>query len=295
LLASSAYAASPARTETLPADGGDLGKAYVELAVAMKAGDKERSQRLLDPRQWHLANKEKSWFGMFADMGEMRPAGGRIQGDRATLFLANKAGNPNEYRYMSATRTSAGWRFDSPTTFGSSFGRSEARDCAASKVFPCGAKTAPDSVVSGTIVPRNPNPDLPVIYRVIDGLATRMVGAPGGAPTGTRILLSIHGINPEALALNGDPDEVKGWLGWPVISLLIPKDGAPARMEYYDGLSRQNVDVPKGLTLEASAPDRVRGRLKAEIDKVAFDVQFDLAATSTCQTDKYRCGQDAAP
>ena len=61
-----AYNAGPARTEELPSDGGDLGKAYIELAAAMKAGDKERAGRLLDPRQWHLANKQKSWFGMFA-------------------------------------------------------------------------------------------------------------------------------------------------------------------------------------------------------------------------------------
>lgn len=295
LFAVSVHAAGPARTEALPAGGGELGKAFVELAAAMKACDKERAGRLLDPRQWHLANKEKGWFAMFAFLSEMQPAGGRIQGDRGTLFLANKAGNPDEYRYMSATRTSAGWQFDSPTTLGSSFGRSEMRDCKTSTAFPCGARTAPDSVVSGTIVPRSPAPGMPAAYRVIDGLAVQMVDKPGAPPTGTRVLISVHGINPEAVALSGDPDEVKGWLGWPAISLDLKRGGASAKMEYYDGMSRKTVDVPTGLTIEPSPPGRIRGALKAAIEKVAFDVQFDLAAASTCQSDAYRCGPDAAP
>ncbi|MFI5120001.1 MAG: hypothetical protein ACHQM4_06280 [Thermoanaerobaculia bacterium] len=295
LLFASANAAGPVKTEVLPATGGDLGKAYVELAAAMKAGDKDRAGRLLDPRHWHLADKQKSWFGMFAYLEEMQPAGGRLQGDRGTLFLANKAGNPLEYRFLSATRTSRGWQFDSPTTFGSSFSKGEARDCKTSRVFPCGARTAPDSVVSGTITPRNPDPNLPASYRVIDGLAVQMVGAPGATPTSTRVLLSIHGITPEAVALSGDPDEVKGWLAWPVVSLDIAKGGGSARLDSYDGMSRRSFEIATGLTLEAAAPDRVRGQLKTEIEKVVFDLYFDLAAGSSCRSNVYRCGPDAAP
>jgi hypothetical protein len=40
--------AGSAKTEVLPNDGGDLGKAYFDLAAAMKAGDKERAGPLLD-------------------------------------------------------------------------------------------------------------------------------------------------------------------------------------------------------------------------------------------------------
>lgn len=294
LFAASVSAAGPDRTEPLPATGGDLGKAYLDLAAAMKAADKERAGRLLDPRAWHLADKQKSWFEMFAEMDKSRPAGGRVQGDRGTLFLSNP-GNPLEFRFVSATRTPGGWRFDSPATLGSSFSRSEVRDCKASRVFPCGAKTAADGAVAGTIVPRSPASDMPVKYRVIDGLAVAMVAAPGGAPAGTRVLLSIHGINPEAVALSGDPDEVKGWLGWPVISLDVAKGGKSAKLDYYDGISRKSVDIAKGLTIDASAPDRVRGHMKTEVEGVAFDVRFDLAVTNSCQTDAYRCGPDAAP
>src|ERR1700687_3626448 len=106
VFAGSIHAAGPAKTEVLPADGGDLGKAYVELAAGMKAGDKTRAGRLLDPRAWHLADKQASWFSMFADMEKSKPSGGRRQGDRATLFLTSGVGNPLEFRYVSATHTS---------------------------------------------------------------------------------------------------------------------------------------------------------------------------------------------
>jgi hypothetical protein len=294
VLAGLANAAGPGKTEILPANGGDLGKAYLDLAAAMKAGDKERAGRLLDPRAWHLADKQKSWFLMFAEMDKSRPAGGRLQGDRGTLFLSSP-GNPLEFRYMSATRTSGGWQFDSPATLGSSFSKSEARDCKTSRKFPCGVKTAPDSVVSGTIVPRSPAPDMPLKYQVIDGMAVPLVTEKGGAPAGTRVILSIHGINPEAVALNGDPEEVSGWLGWPVISLEVGRDGKTAKMEYYDGMSRRSFDIAKGLTVETTAPGRIRGQLKTEIEKIVFDVSFDLAATSSCQAGAYRCGPDAGP
>ncbi len=294
LLAAGAQTAGPARTEPLPGDGGDLGKAYVELAAAMKSGDKERAGRLLDPRRWHLADKQKSWFAMFDDMGGQKPAGGRIQGDRATLFLVQTAGNPLEFRYMSATRTAGGWQFDSPTDFGSSFSKSEARDCAASKVFPCGARTAPDSLVAGTITPRHAAPETPASYHVIDGLAVRMMDDKKH-PVGTRVLLSIHGIYPQAVALSGDPEEVMGWLAWPVLRLDIAPAGNSARLEYYDGSSRKILDIGKGLAVESGSPDRIRGQVKAGLDTVAFDLRFDLAVATTCQADAYRCGPDSAP
>jgi hypothetical protein len=293
LPAACGHDAAPARTEVLPSDGGDLGKAYLELAGAMKAADKDRAGRLLDPDHWHLANKEKSWFGMFDGVYSGQPAGGRIQGDRATLFLTDKAGNPLEFRYMSATKTSSGWQFDAPTTLGSSFSKAE-RDCSTSKMFPCGVQTAPDSVVSGTITAREPAPGTSAKSRVIDGIAVRMVDAKNQV-VGSRVLLSIHGINPAALALSRDPDNVKGWLAWPAILLDIPPGGGAAKMEYYDGASRKTIDVAQGLSIQAGTPDRIRGQLKTEADKVAFDLHFDLGTASSCQADAYNCGPDASP
>jgi hypothetical protein len=294
LLAAVAHAGVPAKTEVLPGDGGELGKAYLDLAAAMKAGDKQRAGRLLDPRQWHLANKQKSWFDMFADMESNQPAGGRIQGDRATLFLVAKGGNPLEFRYLSAARTGGGWQFDSPATLGSSFSKAEARDCGTSRAFPCGTRTAPDSVVAGTITPRSPAPDTPASYRVIDGLAVRLVDDKK-QPVGTSVLLSIHGVNPDALALSGDPEEVKGWLGWPVIRMDIAPGGKSAKLEYYNGASRETAEIAKGLSIEAGSPDRIRGQLKGEIEGVVFDLSFDLGTGSSCQVDQYRCGPDPAP
>lgn len=293
LLAACAPAAGPAKTEVLPNDGGDLGNAYFELAAAMKASDSERAARLLTPTL-HMANKPKSWFGtgVFDSMDREQPAGGRVQGNRATLFLVNKAGNPLEFRYISATRTASSWQFDTYTDFGSSFSKSEARDCTTSKVFPCGTKTAPNSAVTGTISPRQPLPDTPASHRVIDGLAVRMVDAKKQA-AGTRVLLSIHGINPEAVALSPDPDVVKGWLAWPLLRLDIAPDGKSAKLEYYDGASRKTGDITKGLSIEAGSPGRVRGKLKAEVEKTDYDLSFDLDQASTCQVDAYRCGLDA--
>ena len=74
VLSGSVHAAGPAKTEVLPADGGDLGKAWAELAAAMKAGDAGRAGKLLDPKAWHLADKQASWFSMFADMEKSKPA-----------------------------------------------------------------------------------------------------------------------------------------------------------------------------------------------------------------------------
>ena len=147
----------------------------------------------------------------------------------------------------------------------------------------------------GTITHRVRTPDTPARYRVIDGLAVRMVASPGTAPTSTRVLLSVHGIDPVAVSLSGDPDHVKGWLGWPVISLDIAKDGKSAKMELYDGAARRNFAVTTGLIVETPDPARVRGQLKTEIEKIDFDLHFDLAATSSCQTDASRCGSDPAP
>ncbi len=293
LQAACAGDAGPARTEVLPKDGGDLGKAYVELAAAMKAGDKERAGRLLDPKQWHLGNKEKSWFQMFDHMERQKPAGGRRQGDRATLFLLETDGNPLEFRYMSATRADGAWHFDSPTDLGSSFSKSEIRDCKTGTVFPCGAKTAPDSVVWGTMTPHSDAPETQS-HRVIDGLAVRMMDDKKQLAS-TLVLLSGNGINPEAVAASSDPEQVKGWLAWPVVALDIAPGGKSGKLEYYNGSSRKTLDITKGLSIESRSPGRIRGQLKTDVEKIALDLHFDLDTTSSCQVGAYRCGPDAAP
>jgi len=131
-------------------------------------------------------------------------------------------------------------------------------------------------------------------YRVIDGLAVRMMDDKKQM-AGTLVLLSAHGINPEAVAASGDPDEVKGWLAWPVIRLDIAPGGKSGKLEYYDGASRKTFDVTSGLSVDSLPPDRVRGRVKTVVDMIAFDLHFDLATVSSCQVDAYRCGPDAAP
>ena len=114
-------------------------------------------------------------------------------------------------------------------------------------------------------------------------------------PAGTCVLLSIHGINPQAVALSGDPEQVKGWLAWPVIRLDISPAGDSARLEYYDGASRKTFDVARGLSVEPGSPGRIRGQLKAALEAVVFDLRFDLATATSCQADVYRCGPDSAP
>src|SRR4051812_48635871 len=96
--------ASTAKTEVLPANGGDVAKDYAELAAAFKAGDKARATPLIDPNQWNLANKEASWFQQFAEqMSDVRPTGGRRQGDRATMFVESGDKASPYYAMVNAT------------------------------------------------------------------------------------------------------------------------------------------------------------------------------------------------
>jgi len=74
------------KTEVLPADGGDLGKAFLVLQNALKTADKAVAAKLLDPNSWHLDNKEPGWFEPFSErLSQYRAVGGKRQGDRATL------------------------------------------------------------------------------------------------------------------------------------------------------------------------------------------------------------------
>lgn len=285
--------ADNAKTEALPADGGDLGKAWLAFHAAMKAGDVEASKRYLDGARWTTGNKKASWFQQFAEGEADKPMGGRVHGDRATLFL--DASDPEstasrDYRHVNATRDGDSWRFDNPHTFGSSFSLSDARDCSAGAIFPCGVETAPPGQVGGTVENLKARDGKPATELLVDGFAVQMVPTAGAAPTATRVVLSAHGINPAALALSTDPGHAEGWLGWPVLHLDIAADGKSAELEYYGGNGRQKTTVTAGLTLDANAPGRVRGRIQAEIPEAAkVDAHFDFGVASTCRKDDYPC------
>lgn len=286
-------ATDTARTEALPDDGGDLGKAWLAFHAAMKAGDVETSKRFLDGARWSTDNKQASWYQQFADGGVEKPMGGRVHGERATLFLDGsdpEYPEGREYRHVSATRVGDSWRFDNPTTFGSSFSLTDARDCSAGAIFPCGVETAPLGQVGGTVVKLKTRADEPATEVLMDGFAVRMVPTEGAAPTATRVVLSASAINPAGLALSTDPEQADGWLGWPVLRLDIAPDGKSAELQYYGGNGRKKVTVTTGLTLDADTPGRVRGRVQAEIpDGARVDARFDLGTASSCRKDQYPC------
>jgi hypothetical protein len=279
------------KTEALPADGGDLGKTFAELSAAFKAADKVRAAKLLDPMRWHLDTKQASWFAQLSEqLSAFQPSGGRRQGDRATLFVTSKDGY---YGMLNATYSGL-WRFDSPTPAGSSLS-GPVRDCKASPSrFPCGTAGAPDAQVSGTVQSHMIDPDtkaaMPPVA-LIDGLAVRMVDGSTKALQSTWVVLSGTGINPQMVARADDPDQVAGWLNYPVLKLSIAASGNSAKAEFYDGYSRQEFDLTSGLTVDRQSPNRIRGTLKTDVKGIAaFNVTFDLGAASNCAADKYQCG-----
>jgi hypothetical protein len=287
-------AAPAAKTEALAADGGDLGNAFVDMVDAFKAADKARVGKLLDPQKWHMDGKEASWFALFAkQIQDNHPVGGRRQGDRATLFVVNAQ---PYYAMMNATHTASGWQFDSPLATGSSFGETP-RDCAASPTrFPCGATSAPDTQVSGTVLSHKSDSlsggaSTPNV--LFDGLAVRMLDSETKKPKFTRLLLSGTGINPQMVALSGDVGNVKGWLNYPLLMLDVAVDGKSAKLEYFNGASHQNLDVTEGLSIDPNTPNRIRGHLQTDAKDLArFDVAFDLGTASDCVESAYNCGSE---
>jgi hypothetical protein len=287
--------AVPDKTEALAADGGDLGKAFGDLVAAFKAGDKVRAAALLDPLAWNLGDKKPSWFAQFVDgMEDNHPVGGRRQGDRATLFLANSR---PYYSMMNATRTANGWVFDSPLSAGSSFGETP-RDCAASPTrFPCGAKSAPDAQVSGHVQSNKPGSRMDPASTgprvMFDGLAVRMLDSKTRSLKSTRLLLSGTGINPQMVALSGDIGGVGTWLNYPMLIMDVAPDHRSAKLEYYDGFSRRKFDAADGLEIDTKTPNRIRGRFQADVSDLArFEIAFDISTISDCIDGAYRCGRD---
>jgi hypothetical protein len=288
---SSVDGAQTVKTEALPSDAGDLGKAFADLAAAFKTADQTRAARLLDSAHWHLDSKQSNWFAQISDaLSGFQPSGGKRQGNRATLFVTNKDGY---YAMLNATYNGT-WRFDTPTPAGSSLSGS-GRPCSASATqFPCGALSAPDAQVSGTVQSHMTDPDtkaaMPPIA-LLDGLAVRMIDSNTKAVRSTWVVLSGTGVNPQMVAKAEDPDQVAGWLGFPVLKLAIAPSGNSAKAEFYNGYSRQEFDVTSGLTISRTAANRIRGTFKSDVKGLAgFDVTFDIGAASTCVADAYQCG-----
>ena len=93
------------------------------------------------------------------------------------------------------------------------------------------------------------------------------------------------------LALSGDVDNVKGWLNYPLLMLDVMPDGKTAKLEWFNGMSHQNLDVSEGLMIDPNTPNRIRGHFKTDAKDIAqFDVAFDLGTASDCVENAYQCG-----
>lgn len=283
--------AASAKTEVLPADGADVGKAFTELVAALAAGDKVKSGSLLDPDHWHMDNKSPDFLKQIADQSkDFVVTGGKRHGDVATVFLVNKQ---PYYASLTATHTAGGWRFDSPIPTGRGFGE-QPRDCAeAPQRFPCAAASAPDAQVGGTVLSHrkgDPITGSPKTEVYFDGVAVRMIDGETKKPKGTRVVLAAKGIDPQALARLGDPDDLVMFVNYPVLEIKAAPDGKSGTLMYFDGLSRHTLELHDGFALDSATPNRVRGKLTFDAKDVAdFDVAFDLGSASECVDGGYEC------
>lgn len=275
-LATACSAQPPSKTELLPADGGDLGKAFTELQGALAAADKVRADKLLDPK-WHVDGDEQSYSALLKGL---KPTGGKRQGDRATLFVLG-----DHYAAFNATHAPNGWYFDLPTPI--FFGEGEKSDCSASpQRFPCGATSAPDSQVSGSAseqhfsVPDKKNEILKV--PLFDGFAVHEVSVGKRAPLWTRLILTGTAVDPQVLARSNSPSGLASGLMY-VLTLDIAPDGKSAHGRYNgdSGTRRFDVKDGAGLSLDTNQPKRLRGRVMADIkDAGKLDVTFDVGIAS---------------
>lgn len=282
----SAFAQSPAgptMTTMLPADGGDLGKAYIEFASAVDAGDAARIANLADSA---VGDKEAAFFQAFGKLSPRKPIGGRRQGDRATLFLQtamDKGGG--SYELWNATHTSAGWHFDSPENVVNFSIPNAGLDCKTKAEFPCAVSTAPDSIVSGTVLPHKYDSYLykkAPEFRMFDGFAVRVFDGNDKMPKVTTVFLSSMGIMPGMLTREVDePNSVRYKLTMALLRLDVAADGKSAHVEFWNQNTRKQADVTSGLTIEAADGKRIRGRLKADVKELAnFDLYFDIGTAS---------------
>jgi hypothetical protein len=288
-----ANASQAERTEVLPADGGEPGRAFIRLQDAFRTADRGAASEVLDPALWHLEDKPGTWFKrLYEQMADFSISGGRRQGDRATLFLVNKE---PFYATINATLVSGRWRFDTPVAGGSGFGAA-GRDCRSMPSrFPCGASSAPDAQVSGSVQSQRIDPETGAPVRpvaLIDGLAVRMLEGEAGLLKSIWVVLSGTGLNPRMVSLSWEPDQVRSWLQYPVLTLEVTPDGKSAKGTYYDGISPKEFEVTGGLSIDRSVRNRIRGRLKTAAQGVAlFDVAFDIGTASDCLAGTYQCGE----
>lgn len=264
------------KTELLPSDGGDLGKAFAELQTALAAGDDAHADKLLDPK-WHVGGDGPSYSALLKDL---KPTGGKRQGDRATLFLLG-----DRYAAINATRGTNGWFFDLPTPM--FFSADEKSDCTASpQRFPCGVTSAPDSQVSGRATEQYvamSGEKKTVEMPLFDGFAVREVSVGKKAPLWTRLILSQTAVDPQVLARSGSPRSVTG--DSVCVILDIAPDGKSAHGIYksntgYTGRLEFDVKEGEGLSLDIGQPKRLRGHVTADIKGVKVDVTFDVGIAS---------------
>ncbi|HEX4481057.1 MAG TPA: hypothetical protein VH082_09625 [Rudaea sp.] len=277
------------KTESLPADGGDVGKAYAELVSAYQTLDNAKASRHVDGDDGSgdpLTRKEAD--GYLADMLPMHPVGGLRQADRATLFLD---GN-NKHSSYSASLVNGNWRFDQANV--STWEETpESASCKTSSRFPCVVTTFPDSRVAGTSVVYRDAPNnsaMPGSSELLDGYGVRMFDATTKQLRYTRLILSNTGFQPHELTST----YVQFWQG--TLLLEISPDTKHATLILSNanhGEDFPRVDVTKELSLDTSKPNRVSGHLSIDNKAMAkVDVTFDIATASECAVIETDCLPD---
>lgn len=297
-------AVSTAKMEVLPPDGGELGKAYLELIEVLKTADKVKVEKLLEPRYVHLLDQAPSLFEDYYDdfsTYKKEVVGGRRQGNRATLFLFGLSLSKSKtYSFINATYNKDGWQFDTPTPRGS-YPFTEwdqfTGNCQKNpNLFPCAVMTGPDSQVSGTIhsyeTYRNTNTPIRTAV-LLDGFAVKLIDPKTKSLKSIQVILSPTGINPEMVARCALPADVIERLGESTLTLDVTPDGKSAKLEYVtdDGDWRKKFDINNSeLNIDTSTPNRIRGHLKLdEKDAAKFNVKFDIGTVSDCIHENGRC------
>ena len=174
--------------------------------------------------------------------------------------------------------------------------REPAPDCKNSKLFPCGARTFSDAQVSGsaTFYRGAPNNhDLPSSGVLLDGFGVRMLDATTRALKYTQIVLANTAFEPHRFASTMDPTFLTEEIG--TVLLNIAADGKSAKLVFVNATPEDQhpeVDATKGLTLDTSTPNRMRGHLKMDAKDVAIvDVTFNVGTASECLLHESRCGR----
>ena len=281
LVACAQSSAGPAKTEVLPADGGEIGKAYTEFASAVDAGDTARISKLMDPDE---ADSKLSVLQAFGKLSPNKPVGGRRQGDHATLFLQIGEG---AYKFANARHGATGWMFDSPIKQLPVGIEGDERDCSAKADFPCALITAPDAIVSGSVTLNKYDTFIynkPPTFWMLDGFAVRELDDDGKTLKRTSLFMSSMGIMPGIFthATGGnDPSDTRYTLAFGLVRMKVAPDGKSADIEIWNGGTEKTTKVADGLTIEVADGKRMRGRLVTDVKDVAkFDLYFDIATAS---------------